>query len=123
MGQKPINIGDGIPSPSSKHQVVQTIFLSQSSTSTGLYLFNFLDGSIEYFDKEIKQTFEYVLVDNVGPGKVRIAFNRPGLDLTVSRNGAKTLRRGDSLYIQDSIRNLTLYFLETSLVEMILISK
>jgi len=123
MPRKVKTIGNDLPSPSSKHQVLGTVFLVQEGTSTGIYTFNFEDGSIIYFENEIKQSFEYLLVDNIGEGRVRFAFNKIGLPLVSSIDGAKTLRAGDSLYIQDFVRNITLFFIESSIVELVLMSK
>jgi hypothetical protein len=123
MPRTQITIGNDIPVPSNESQIISTVFLVQQGTSTGFYELNFLDGSITYFDKTIKQTFEYLLIDNIGLGSVRVAFNRLGLSLTQPTNGAKTLRPGDSLYIQDYVRNLSIYFIDTSIVELVLMGK
>lgn len=123
MPRNPIIIGNDFPSPNSDNQVQQTIFLTQDGTSTGFHEFNFMDGSINYFGKILKQSFEYVLIDNIGTGQIRVSFNRLGIDLSSPTNGAKTLRGGDTLFIQDSTRNISLYFIESSTVELVLISK
>lgn len=124
MPRNPIVVGDDItPAPKDLQQRINTVFLAQTGAAAETFEFNFLDGSIYYFDRDLKQSFEYVLVDNIGTGSIRLAFNRLGMTLTSSINGAKTLRSGDSLYIQDSIQNLSLYFIESSAIELILISK
>lgn len=122
MGRKTITIGDGKPNPIDNEDIQKTLFLVRTGTAGSGTELNFLDGSITYFDVGIKQSFEYVLVDNIGNGEVRIAFNRLGMDLSNAINGAKTLKSNDSLYIQDSIRNMTIYFINDSTVELILIS-
>lgn len=124
MPRNPIVVGDEIsPAPKDLQQRINTVFLAQTGLAAEKYDFNFLDGSIDYFDRELRQSFEYVLIDNIGTGTIRIAFNRLGMTLTSSVNGAKTLKANDSLYIQDSIQSLSIYFLENSTVELILISK
>jgi predicted chitinase len=124
MSKKPIVVGDEIsPAPTDLQQRINTVFLAQTGVAAENYELNFLNESISYFDRELQQSFEYVLVDNIGTGSIRIAFNRLGMTLTNSINGAKTLRAGDSLYIQDSIQNLSIYFIENSIVELVLISK
>lgn len=123
MPRNQIIIGNDIPDPKSPNQVQQTILLSTTGTSTGVYEYNFLDGSITYFERNIKQSFEYVLIDNIGTGSIRICFNKLGLNMSSPVNGAKTLKGGDTLYIQDSIRNVGIYFIESSTVELVLITK
>jgi len=123
MPRKKIVIGDGIPSPSSEHQVQKTIFLVRSGTTATSYEYDFMDGSLTYFETTITQSFEYLLVDNIGDGSVRIAFNKKGMDLSSSIDGAKTLKAGDVLYIQDSVRQIGIYFIEDSIVELALMSK
>lgn len=91
------------------------------TSSTGSYVqLNFPDGSLSYFDSPIKQEFDNVLIDNIGDGDIRVAF-RPGLVLTSSITGAKTLVSKDSLYIQESIIHITFYFIQSSTVELILL--
>jgi hypothetical protein len=92
------------------------------TTSTGQYsVVNFRDNSIEYFNKTINQTYEYVLIDNTGSGAIRISFI-PGLELTSPISGSKTLKAGESLYIEDSISLINIYFIESSTVEIVGIS-
>jgi hypothetical protein len=91
------------------------------TSSTGSYVsLNFDNASLQYFDSPIKQEFDNVLIDNIGNGDIRISL-RPGLILTSSITGAKTLVSKDSLYIQESITHITIYFIGTSTVELILI--
>ncbi len=99
--------------------IISTMLYSITSTTGSYEVLNFTDGSISYFNTSIKQKFDNVLIDNIGEGDIRIAF-RPGLDLTSSITGAKTLVSKDSLYIQDSIVHITIYFITTSTVELIL---
>jgi len=91
-------------------------------SSTGNYEeVNFLNGSIQYFDRAVKQSYENVLIDNIGYGDIRVAF-RPGLDLTSSVIGSKTIRNGDSLFIQDTINYIQIYFIASSTVEIVGVS-
>jgi len=122
MPRKTITVGNTRATPIEGDDIQKTLFLVQvGSTSTG-YTLDFTNGSITYFDVEIRQSFEYVLVDNIGDGEVRVAFNRKGMDLTSAINGAKTLKSLDSLYIQDSIETLSMYFIGASTLELVLIS-
>lgn len=123
MPRIPKIIGNDLAVPSSPNQVIGTLFLVQEGSATELHLLDFLEGGIEYYGKTIKQSFEYVLIDNIGSGEIRIAFNILGMDLSNPIKGAKTLRAGDSLYIQDSVRNVSLYFLQDSIVELVVITK
>lgn len=122
MPRKTITVGNGAAIPIDNENIQKTIFLAKTSGVGTKHDYVFTDGSIRYFDIDIKQSFEYVLIDNIGSGDVRIAFNRLGMDLSSSRDGAKTLRSLDSLYIQDSIQNLSIYFIAGSTVELVLIS-
>ena len=122
MPRKTITVGDGNTLPGDRNNIQKTIFLANSGLAGEQVEYVFTDGSINYFDVEIKQTFEYILVDNIGESNIRIAFNRLGLDLSSSQDGAKTLKGRDSLYIQDSIESITIYFINTSEVELVLIS-
>lgn len=123
MPRNKINVGDGTPYPSSINQVVKTLFLVNSGTTDDLNEYNFTQGNVNYFSRNINQSFEYVLIDNIGDGTIRVAINKLGLTMTNPINGAKTLKSGDVLYIDDFIRQLSIYYVEDSTVEMILMSK
>ena len=123
MPRNKINVGDGIPHPSSINQIVKTLFLVNSGTTGDLNEYDFTQGNVNYFSRNINQSFEYVLIDNIGDGTIRVAINKLGLTMTNSINGAKTLKAGDILYIDDYIRQLSIYYVEDSTVEMILMSK
>lgn len=101
--------------------LVKTILLAHTGTvgSTKTYTFN--NNSLNYFNTRINQSFEYVLIDNIGTGRVRISFIK-GLTLSSPINGTKTLRSGDNIYIEDSISYVAIYFIEDSQVELVLIS-
>lgn len=99
---------------------LSNVFYSVTS-STGSYVhLDFPNGSLSYFDSPIKQEFDNVLIDNVGTGDIRFSL-KPGLVLTSSIIGAKTLIAKDSLYIQEHVTHLTLYFISSSIVELVLI--
>jgi hypothetical protein len=123
MSRNVITIGNDIPNPTSPNQIMKTIFLVDSGTSGNLTEYDFLNDGISYFQKTIKQTFEYVLIDVTGDNSVRVSFNRPGINLSNAINGAKTLKSQDSLYIEDCIQQISIYYLGNSSVEMILMGK
>lgn len=83
-------------------------------------LLRFDDGSINYLGAFLKQNFMYLLIDNIGTGSIRISFNKPTLDISSSKNGAKTLKAGDSLYIEDDVWCVNIYYIENSEVELVL---
>ena len=91
---------------------------SDSAGMTNSLIFN--DGSIEYFGISIRQNFQYALIDNVGLGTVRISYNRPGIDMSLPTNGAKTLDAKDALYIEEEVWGIDIYYETASTVEIIL---
>jgi len=97
-----------------------TIILTHTGNSGDTKSYNFIDGSIRYYESVLKNAFTYTLFDNMGDGRVRISYNRPALDLSNYINGAKTLKSGDSLYIEETISNIKIYFIEDSTIEIIL---
>ncbi len=102
-------------------RVVPTILYVVES-STGSYSeINFLNGSIQYFDRSVKQSYDNILIDNIGSGDIRVSF-RPGLELTSAVIGAKTISSGDSLFIQDIINYIRIYFISSSIVEIVGVS-
>ena len=123
MPRNRINIGSQTPSPNSNNQVVKTVFLVKVGTAASTQEYDFHGGGITYFDKVIDQSFEYLLIDNIGEGSIRVAFNRVGLNLSSPINGSKTLKAGDVLYIQESVYQLSIYFIENSTVELALMTK
>jgi hypothetical protein len=78
------------------------------------------DGSITYFERKLRSSFEFALIDNLGTGSIRISYNRPALDLSNYTNGAKTLKTGDSFYIEEIITSLKIYFVQNSAIEIVL---
>lgn len=123
MPRTKINVGDGIPHPSSNNQIVKTLFLVNSGTVGDLNEYDFTEGNIAYFSRNINQSFEHILIDNIGDGVVRLAFNKLGLEMSTPVDGSKTLKAGDILYIDDYIRQLSIYYVEDSTVELMLMSK
>ena len=123
MPRNKINVGDGIPYPSSTNQVERTLLLVNNGTTGDQNEYDFTQGNINYFQRNINQSFEHILIDNIGNGTVRIAFNKLGLEMNTAVNGSKTLKSGDILYIDDYIRQISIYYVEDSTVEMILMSK
>ena len=91
------------------------------SGNAGEYLnINFMDGSVQYFDTALKQAFDYVLVDNIGEGQIRVMHNRLYDDLINPAVGAKTLKASDSIYIEEEVKSLRIYFIESSTIELVL---
>jgi hypothetical protein len=123
MPRKKINIGNGIPHPTSNNQIIKTLFLVNNGTTGDLNEYDFTEGNIAYFSRNVNQSFEHILIDNIGDGEVRIAFNKLGLKMETAVNGSKTLKAGDVLYIDDYVRQLSIYYIEDSTVELILMSK
>ena len=99
---------------------VRTLLYAVTGTTGTYQAINFRGKSIVYFDIPIDQTYDHVLIDNIGTGDIRIAL-RPGLVLTDPIIGAKTLKAGDSLYVSERIEHITIYFIQTSTVELILL--
>lgn len=118
-----ITVGDEFSNPRSPNQVLRTVLLSYTGAIGETVSLNFLDDSITYFNRTINQSFEDILIDNIGEGQTRVSFNKPGMVLTSSIAGAKTLKTGDNIYVQESIRSLDIYFIEVSTVELILMTK
>ncbi|HRZ18953.1 MAG TPA: hypothetical protein P5136_02760 [Methanofastidiosum sp.] len=100
---------------------VTMAFLVAPGTVGGTYTdLTFNDGSIDYFGTTLKQSFKYTLIDVVGGGSVRVCYNKPGYILSQPIKGAKTLNSGDSLYIEEDVWHVRIYFIGPSTVELIL---
>ena len=97
-----------------------TIFLACSGLAGTTKEYTFTNSSIVYFENVIANSFDYLMLDNLGSGLIRISYNRPSLDITSYTNGAKTLKSGDSLYLEESIWFLKILFIEDSTVELIM---
>ena len=96
------------------------VFLVDVSSTGKVSTFDFLDHSIAYFDYQISQSFQYVLIDNRGKGDIRVSYNRPSIDMSSPVDGAKTIGSGESLYIEDDIWHLDIYYVGSSYTEIIL---
>ena len=99
-----------------------TAILARSGPMQTYLNLNFLDGSILYLGNPITQDFKYVLVDNLGAGTIRVTYNRPSDNLTSPIDGAKTLPTLNSMYIEDKIWHIRIYFITASQVELVMIS-
>lgn len=113
-------MGRLIQNYSASEKMPTLVFLSHVGSIDETMNFTFTDGSIRYFERIIKNAFDYTLVDNVGTGKIRVSYNRPNLNITEYSNGAKTLKAGDSIYIEDEVWNIKILFLESSIIELVL---
>jgi hypothetical protein len=113
-----------MPQRQEKIKYKNLVLLISESATAGVYdEFNFKDGSISYFDANLKQSFQYTLIDNIGRGIIRICYNRPGYNLTSAVIGTKTLYPLDSLYLDEDIWNIRIYYVEPSTVELVLTAK
>jgi len=97
-----------------------TILLSCENVAGSYISYDFINGSLRYLGKKIKNSFDYIIIDNIGIGKIRIAYNQPSLLLSSSIDGSKTLKSGDIFYIEDTIWHINIYFIEDSNVEIVL---
>jgi len=113
MGRKTQNISPTEAMPT-------TIFLVNAASAGETKEYKFTDGSIKYFEKRLRNSFDYTMIDNIGNGQVRVSYNRPSLNITNYINGAKTLKAGDSIYIEESVWFVKIYYIENSTVELIL---
>lgn len=123
MPRKKISIGDDTPYPSSDNQIEKTLFLTDIGVVGDTNEYDFISGDIFYFKKNINQSFEHILIDNIGTGSIRIAFNKLGLEMVNPITGAKTLKAGDTFFVDNNIRQLSIYYIDDSIVELVLISK
>ena len=97
-----------------------TVLLAYSGTAGETKEYTFTDGSIRYFDTSLRNSFAYVMIDNFGTGLIRISYNQPARTITDYVDGAKTLKAGDSFYIEESIWYIKIYFIGSSTVELVL---
>lgn len=97
-----------------------TVLLTTTGVAGETIDYIFTDGSIKYYESVLKNAFSYTMIDNLGSGMIRVSYNRPYLDTSDYIDGAKTLRTWDSLYIEEEISNIKIYFVEDSIVELIL---
>ena len=102
-------------------EIPTTVLLAHSGNAGTTKEYNFLDGSIKYFERTLRNSFDYTMIDNIGNGLVRISYNRPAIDISNYTDGAKTMKSGDSFYIGDeAVSSLKIYFVENSTVEVVL---
>jgi len=113
-------MGRRIPHQSPSEKMPTLVFLTVSEVAGTDTNFNFIDGSIRYYERILKNAFSYVMIDNIGNGTIRVTYNRPYLDLTTYIDGAKTLKAGDALYVEEDVQNIKIHFIEDSIVEMVL---
>ena len=100
-----------------------TMILLARSASAGEYVdLVFNDESLSYLGKKVAQDFRYVLIDNTGNGSIRVAYNEPNRNLTAPADGAKTLFSLNSLYIEEKVESIRIYFIADSSVELVLLS-
>jgi hypothetical protein len=99
--------------------IVPLVIIPLSGSTGQIHQVNFSDGSIEYYGHYLRQMFRYTLVDNIGGGQIRVSYNRPDMDLTLPVKGAKTLSPMDSIYIDEDVWAITVYFLMASTVEIV----
>jgi len=99
---------------------VNLVILSNTGTIGTYRTYTFNNGSIDYLGSILNQSFRYVLIDNIGTGSIRVTYNRPDYDISSSVDGAKTLSSGDSLYIEEAIWCIRIYFISNSTVELVL---
>jgi len=105
-------------SPSEK---MPTIVLLAAMGSVGsIKEYNLIDGSITYFERTLRNSFSYTMIDNIGAGEIRVTYNRPALSINTYTNGAKTLKSGDSLYVEEDVWHIKIYFVQDSTVELVL---
>lgn len=105
-------------SPSEK---MPTLTLLATSGMAGeIREFNFINGSITYYERVLRSAFSYTMIDNIGTGEIRVTYNRPALSLTTYINGSKTLKAGDSLYVEEDVWHIKIYFVQDSTVELVL---
>jgi len=105
-------------SPSEKQPTIVLLATGGAVGSTVQY--NLIDGSITYFERILRNSFSYTMIDNIGSGEIRVTYNRPSIDITNYTNGAKTLKAGDSLYVEENVWHIKIYFIQDSTVELVL---
>ena len=106
--------------PTGKIQQFPNVFLvDQSAVASVQHDLIFNNGTVPYFEFKIMQGFQYVVVDNRGPGTVRVSYNHPSLVMNVPINGAKTLSSGESLYFEEEIWAISIHYDAASVVEII----
>lgn len=101
--------------------VFKNVLLADHSNTAGVTNeFAFNNETVQYFNYKLQQTFDSLFIDNTGDGDIRITFNKPGLNMTSPANGAKTLKAGESIYIEETIWQVGIYYIAPTTVELIL---
>ena len=113
-------MGRNIQAFSASEKMPTTIILVASGIAGEELNYNLIDGSIQYYEATLKNSFSFVLFDNIGTGLVRVSYNRPYIHLEDYVNGAKTMQSGDSFSIVDDVTFIKIYFIADSVVEMVL---
>jgi len=109
-----------IPINSPSEKMPTLVLLTTSAAAGEVKSFKFTDGSIRYYERILKNSFLYVMIDNIGSGEIRVTYNRPELDLITYIDGSKTLKAGDSLYVEEEVWHVKIYFIQDSIVELVL---
>jgi hypothetical protein len=107
--------------PAFSEPLANTVLYVITGTAGETISLNFADSTITYFDITLDQSYSHILIDNVGTGAIRFSL-RPGITMSSSAIGAKTLKSTDSMYIADTITHLSVYFIESSTVEFVLLA-
>ena len=115
-------MGRRVQDISPNDRLFATAILARSGPAKTYLDLNLLDGSILYLGNPVTQDFKYILVDNIGAGSIRVTYNRPSDDLSSLIDGAKTLFTLNSMYIEDKVWHLRIYFITSSQVEIVMIS-
>lgn len=102
--------------------ITEPIYCVLSSSTGNTLEINFIDGSFTYLSQKIKQTFNQLIIDNVGTGDIRFSFIN-GLDASSATDGTKTLKSGKSVSLEDTIDYIQVYFIGTSQVDLVLKSE
>ena len=113
-------MGRSVQRYSPTEQMPTIVLLAHTGVAGTTKEYNFIDGSIVYYEIVLKNSFDFSMVDNIGAGQIRITYNRPSLEIADYINGAKTLLSGDSMYLEDAMWHLKLYFIQDSTVEIVL---
>lgn len=109
-----------MPRQTSPKDLMQSFVLLSISGNAGEYQnVNFIDGSYTYLGYKLQNAFEYILLDNIGSGLVRFTYNRPDYNITTSVDGSKSLKSLDTIYFDEEIWHVRIYFEEASTVEIL----
>ena len=103
----------------SNKNLIEEALLVYSGNAGEYVTLNFMDKSIYYKGIYLSQAFKYLLIDNTGEGSIRISPNNLEGDLSFPINGSKTVGATSSIYLEEVIENLRIYFIETSTFEII----